>query len=228
MSFPRKLIARPLSEERIALALEHIQATSPAPAREELVLWLAVYLQLRAHEIALLELSPLLDAPEGVIRIDKRVAKYTEPRAVPMPQRVREALIRFKAAYPDAGRVGDALAGWGTAEVRQWLTSTYALIGHIPEGVSKARLSASAALSGHQTPALMPLSTSRRRTANTQRASFRQSDLVRAVSAAKRAGLPVTATEIGTDGCIKLMHGQESTTSANAYEQWKERRDARS
>lgn len=44
----------------------------------------------------------------------------------------------------------------------------------------------------------------------TARATFRQSDLTRALRAAQDAGLPVVRTEIGPDGRIIMVHEGEA------------------
>lgn len=51
-------------------------------------------------------------------------------------------------------------------------------------------------------------------------ATFRQADLVRAVKAARAAGLPVTATQITPDGTIKLIHTENSASSLSDYDRF--------
>lgn len=231
MTTSGKLVSWPLSDAQMAHALEHIRASSPAPVCHELILCLGVYCGLRAHEIARLDLDMLCAGPHGIadhIHIDRRLAKYSRPRDVAIPPRVREALIRFRTAHPQAGRVCDGLPGYGTSQIQQWLATTLALIGYVAMVEVKLRFPVAP---GASTPGKLrsldaPGQSQKRR--QNRNPAFRQTDLVRAIGAAKRAGLEVTATEIATDGTIKLAHQSAPPSSAAAYDKWKERRDARS
>jgi hypothetical protein len=52
--------------------------------------------------------------------------------------------------------------------------------------------------------------------------------MMRAIEAARKAGLPVLATEIAPDGSIRLVH--ENTvagTPENSFDAWKARRGSR-
>lgn len=51
-------------------------------------------------------------------------------------------------------------------------------------------------------------------------ATFRQADLVRAVKAARAAGLPVTATQITRDGTIQLLHTERTTLPVSDYDRF--------
>jgi hypothetical protein len=51
-------------------------------------------------------------------------------------------------------------------------------------------------------------------------ATFRQADLVRAVKAARAAGLPVTATQITPDGTIKLIHTENGASPLSDYDRF--------
>lgn len=51
-------------------------------------------------------------------------------------------------------------------------------------------------------------------------ATFRQADLVRAVKAARAAGLPVTATQITPDGTIKLIHTENRASPLSDYDRF--------
>jgi hypothetical protein len=51
-------------------------------------------------------------------------------------------------------------------------------------------------------------------------ATFRQADLVRAVKAARAAGLPVTATQIAPDGTIKLIHTEKRASPLSDYDRF--------
>ena len=58
-------------------------------------------------------------------------------------------------------------------------------------------------------------------------ATFKQSDLVRAVKAARACGLEVMRTEIAADGRIVLVHHIEATTAPKSdFEKWKAQRNA--
>lgn len=54
-------------------------------------------------------------------------------------------------------------------------------------------------------------------------ATFKHADLVRAVKAARAAGLEVTRTEIAPDGRIVLVHKADASAqvSASPYDAWK-------
>ena len=54
-------------------------------------------------------------------------------------------------------------------------------------------------------------------------ATFKQSDVMRAVKAVRAAGLEVIKTKIGPDGCIVLVHKAEGRAPAapTPYDEWK-------
>ena len=56
---------------------------------------------------------------------------------------------------------------------------------------------------------------------------FKQSDVVRAIKAAKAAGLEIHRTEIGQDGRIVLVHRSDAVAEPDAYEVWKASRASR-
>ncbi len=63
------------------------------------------------------------------------------------------------------------------------------------------------------------------RTAST----FRQSDVERAVKAARAAGLSIGKVEVAPDGTIRvIMADQRDSAAETPYDQWKAKRDARS
>jgi hypothetical protein len=51
-------------------------------------------------------------------------------------------------------------------------------------------------------------------------ATFKQADLVRAVKAARAAGLPVTATQITPDGTIRLIHTERAAHPSSDYDRF--------
>ncbi len=57
---------------------------------------------------------------------------------------------------------------------------------------------------------------------------FRQSDITRAVKAARNAGLNVAQTEILNNGTVVLHHVEQVPEAHDAYEKWKEKRNTRS
>lgn len=60
-------------------------------------------------------------------------------------------------------------------------------------------------------------------------ATFKQSDLARAVKAVRAAGLGVARTEISPDGTIRLFHGAEVTSeSGSPLDEWLAKQNARS
>jgi hypothetical protein len=61
-------------------------------------------------------------------------------------------------------------------------------------------------------------------------ANFKQSDVVRAINAARASGLVVVRTEIDPDGRIVLVHVDGSSRSAtvNELDAWRAKRHARS
>ena len=50
--------------------------------------------------------------------------------------------------------------------------------------------------------------------------TFKQADLVRAVKAARAAGLPVTATQITRDGTIQLIHTEKTALPLSDYDRF--------
>ncbi|MBI1265421.1 MAG: hypothetical protein GC187_11885 [Alphaproteobacteria bacterium] len=57
--------------------------------------------------------------------------------------------------------------------------------------------------------------------------TFRQTDLTRAVKAARAAGLQVTATVIAPDGSIRLEHVADPRDNGESpFDKWKAKRDA--
>lgn len=48
--------------------------------------------------------------------------------------------------------------------------------------------------------------------------TFKQADIVRAVKAARAAGLAVTATQIAPDGTIRLIHTENISPPASDYD----------
>lgn len=59
--------------------------------------------------------------------------------------------------------------------------------------------------------------------------NFRQSDVERAVKAARAAGLDVGGVEVAPDGTIRVMTATQAPAGAsNPFDQWKARKDARS
>jgi hypothetical protein len=51
-------------------------------------------------------------------------------------------------------------------------------------------------------------------------ATFKQADLVRAVKAARAAGLSVTATQIAPDGTIRLIHTESTAPTSSDYDRF--------
>ena len=50
--------------------------------------------------------------------------------------------------------------------------------------------------------------------------AFRQTDITRAIKAVRKAGLGVARTEIDRDGTIRIVHGVEAPTEAQAFDDW--------
>lgn len=50
--------------------------------------------------------------------------------------------------------------------------------------------------------------------------TFKRADLVRAVRAARAAGLAVTATQITPDGTIRLIHSEGTTPPISDYDRF--------
>ena len=55
-------------------------------------------------------------------------------------------------------------------------------------------------------------------------ATFKQADMVRAVKAARAAGLDVARTEIAPDGTIRLIHSDCYQVPLSPFDEWKENR----
>ena len=51
-------------------------------------------------------------------------------------------------------------------------------------------------------------------------ATFKQVDVVRAIKAARAAGLRVTATQITPDGTIRLIHTEDTIPSASDFDRY--------
>ena len=223
--------ARPLSDQQVGAALEHIAARSEHPLRDELILWLRVSGSLRPHEIAGLKLAELWDHEgrlNNVIDIPKSLAKYSPARTIQATARVREALLRFRSIYPDAQTIGETFGERPTSIVKKQIEELCNATNYVetssryrPAIAPLVRLDAPK----HARAQTRPV----REEAKRQRQPrFRSSDITRAVDAVKRAGLEITATEVGLDGSIRLSHGPPAASSQSAYDTWKERRDARS
>jgi hypothetical protein len=59
-------------------------------------------------------------------------------------------------------------------------------------------------------------------------ATFKQTDIVRAVKAARAAGLNVAGFELALDGrTIKIVERSENEVARSPFDQWKVNRDAR-
>lgn len=59
----------------------------------------------------------------------------------------------------------------------------------------------------------------------TRRATFRTTDVTRAIAAAQKAGLKVARTEITEDGRI-VLHHEAGAPAPDPYEEWKRAREA--
>jgi hypothetical protein len=51
-------------------------------------------------------------------------------------------------------------------------------------------------------------------------ATFKQADYVRAVRAARAAGLPITASQITPDGTIRLIHTEAAVRTASDFDRF--------
>jgi hypothetical protein len=63
----------------------------------------------------------------------------------------------------------------------------------------------------------------------TRAVAFRQADVIRAVRAATKAGIPVGGLRIAPDGTIEVLQAAPAAgdDSATAFAEWKAKRDAR-
>lgn len=241
----RQLVRPTFREAKAARALQYINENCAKPACKELAFWLAFDMGLRCHEILCVELASWFEAGSGTpleeVTIPRSVSKYCQERTVQVTPRVREALIRFRSAYPGALALRDAAAEQTSGDLRNSLESICASIGYddlYMQHTGKARQMRNFTASNVQFApsdgfAASSLAEKRVRSVHkAKRTTFRQSDIVRAVKALAKAGLQVTTTEISSDGSIRLSHGPAPadpavTGSASAYEQWKEQRNAR-
>lgn len=58
-------------------------------------------------------------------------------------------------------------------------------------------------------------------------ATFRQSDVERAIHAARRAGLTIGRVEVTRDGTIRIVEAQEAeAVPATPFDKWKAKQDA--
>ncbi|TCJ39096.1 site-specific integrase [Parafrankia sp. BMG5.11] len=223
--------ARPLSDNQVKAALEHIAASSERPLRDELILWLKTSASLRAHEIAGLKLSDLWDQEgrlKDAIEIPRPLAKYSPARTIQVTARVREALLRFRSTYPDAKTIGETFGSGPTPIIQKHIDELCSAIGYV-ETSSRYRPHF-APLDHLEAPKQAPAPSGPEHEVSKRHRQprFRPSDITRAVDAVKRAGLEITATEVGRDGSIRLSHAPTAASSQSAYDTWKERRDARS
>lgn len=92
---------------------------------------------------------------------------------------------------------------------------------HVQEAAPNLRL-----IPGGREPAAQPRQTHHNTHGRKRQAAFKQADLLRAVRAAKAAGLPVVATVIGPDGSIRLEHigAPSESASTNPFDAWEAKR----
>jgi hypothetical protein len=228
-----------LTAAQLENALAYISATSGDPIRDELILWLAIFAGMRAHEIAHLPLDAMTDEQGRVrnqISLEKRLTKYGPARAVSINQRTREAIVRFRTAHPEAKHLRDLLGAEASQIVRKWLATAYEAIGYVDGATSvhlrnssqpgkwlMSPLSRFKVGSGSLAPTQLPKEPA---TLKEGRPKFRHADIVRAVRATQRAGLDVTASELTADGTIRLSHAAPPASASTAYDKWKEGRGA--
>lgn len=223
--------ARPLSDQQVGAALEHIAASSEHPLRDELILWLRVSANLRPHEIAGLKLAELWDHEgrlNNVIDIPKSLAKYSPARTIQATARVREALLRFRSTYPDAQTIGETFGERPTSIVKKQIEELCNAINYV-ETSSRYRPVIAPLFRAEnpgRTPA--PIAPECEAPKRKRQPRLRPSDITRAIDAIKRTGLEITATEVDPDGTIRLTHVPIAASSQSAFDAWKERRNAQS
>ncbi len=95
--------ARVLDDSHIERLLIHINKNSNSPASDELKVLFSYYAGLRACEIAAMTLDCVVDADGRIgrhILVSRHAAKGGRERIVPMHPKIRDALVRFRAAHP--------------------------------------------------------------------------------------------------------------------------------
>lgn len=125
--------ARVLEDDHIFRVVAHIDATSTAPVSDTLKFSLSVYAGLRVGEIAGMTVDDLTDASGNVARhvaVGRHIAKGGRERSIPMHPYIREAVVRFRAVYPEE-RYVCLTARWGKPRrqklygLNAWFTRLY-------------------------------------------------------------------------------------------------------
>ena len=100
--------AKTFDDAQFERLLKHIERQSIMPIRDKLIVALSFKAGLRIGEIAKIKISAMLDVEGRIsktITVFSDVAKKQREREVPMNPLVRECLIEFRKAYPNAERV---------------------------------------------------------------------------------------------------------------------------
>jgi integrase len=97
--------AKVLADHELRKLREYVKANSQMPERDDLMFLLTFHAGLRASEIAKLDIDAMTDAsgyPANRLIVDSKVGKGGRAREVPMTPFLIDALIRFRARYPEA------------------------------------------------------------------------------------------------------------------------------
>lgn len=100
--------AKTLDDKQVLELLDHIDKFSTLPERDRLVVLLSFQCGLRVAEIAKIDLSAMTDAQGKIakaIHIFSNVGKKRRERDIPINTMVREAIVAFRKAFPQASYV---------------------------------------------------------------------------------------------------------------------------
>lgn len=95
--------AKTFNDAQFKRLIGHIEATSPVPIRDKLIVALSFKAGLRVGEIAKIKISAMTDVSGGIakqINIFSDVGKKQRMRDIPMNSFVKECLVEFRKAYP--------------------------------------------------------------------------------------------------------------------------------
>jgi len=128
--------ARTLDDNQIERVVAHIRSTSNSPASDELKFLFSAYAGLRAAEIAGMTLEAVVDADDRVsqrIIVGRHIAKFGRERIIPMHPRIRQALLRLRAAHPDVRFLSFSarrhIKRQNASAVKSWFSGMYTQVG---------------------------------------------------------------------------------------------------
>lgn len=97
--------AKTFTDGQLSEFLAHVDQISPMPIRDRLIIALSFKAGLRVGEIGLIKIDAMLDVRGNIaktISVFSDVGKMRRERQIPMNKMVRDALVAFRKAYPNA------------------------------------------------------------------------------------------------------------------------------